>query len=186
MHTSLLSGARGNARTLFRRLVLAAFNLCGADMEFLLQHRLRSKFLALIGIQSEINLRIGESTFILDGRNIKFGSDCVIGHFFKVFDWYPIEIGDRFFASNGLTMVSATHDSITYDSLPGPITIGSNVWIGINVTIVGPVRIGDNAVIGAGALVIRDVPDNAIVAGVPAKIIRLKQGAQPRGHCTEN
>jgi acetyltransferase-like isoleucine patch superfamily enzyme len=57
---------------------------------------------------------------------------------------------------------------------PGPITIGNNVWIGINATIVGPVTIGDNAVIGAGSVVLKDIPSNAVAAGVPAKVIRFK------------
>lgn len=54
----------------------------------------------------------------------------------------------------------------------GPVVIGDNVWIGDNVTIVGPVRIGDGAVVGANSVVTRDVPDNMIVAGIPAKIIK--------------
>lgn len=54
----------------------------------------------------------------------------------------------------------------------GPVVIGSNVWIGDNVTIVGSVRIGDGVVVGANSVVTRDVPDNVIVAGIPTKIIK--------------
>lgn len=54
----------------------------------------------------------------------------------------------------------------------GPVVIGSNVWIGDNVTIVGPVRIGDGVVVGANSVVTRDVPDHVIVAGVPAKMVK--------------
>ena len=53
-----------------------------------------------------------------------------------------------------------------------PITIGNSVWIGAHATICGGVTIGDHAVIGAGAVVLHDVPENTIVAGVPAKEIR--------------
>lgn len=49
--------------------------------------------------------------------------------------------------------------------------IGNNVTIGINCTIIGDVTIGDNALIGAGAVVVKDVPENAIVAGNPARVI---------------
>lgn len=52
-----------------------------------------------------------------------------------------------------------------------PATIGDNVYIGPNVCIVEDVNIGNNATIGAGAVVVKDVPDNATVAGVPAKVI---------------
>lgn len=52
--------------------------------------------------------------------------------------------------------------------------IGDNCYIGTGVTILGPVRIGNNVTIAAGAVVIRDVPDNVVVAGVPAKIVKNK------------
>lgn len=51
-------------------------------------------------------------------------------------------------------------------------TIGDNVTLGPSVIIIGNVRVGDNAIVGAGAVVVKDVPDNAVVAGNPAKIIR--------------
>jgi len=54
----------------------------------------------------------------------------------------------------------------------GPVTIGSNVWIGDNVTIMGPVRIGDGVVVGANSVVTHDVPDNVIIGGIPAKILK--------------
>lgn len=53
-----------------------------------------------------------------------------------------------------------------------PVTIGDNCWIGANSTINPGVTIGDNVVVGSGAVVTKDVPDNCVVAGVPAKIIR--------------
>lgn len=51
--------------------------------------------------------------------------------------------------------------------------IGNNVSVGCNVAIIGDVAIGDNVVIGAGAVVVKDVPDNAVVAGNPARIIKM-------------
>ena len=53
-----------------------------------------------------------------------------------------------------------------------PIKIGNDVWIGVNVTILPGVTIGENAVVGAGAVVTKDVPDNAVVVGNPARVIR--------------
>ena len=56
----------------------------------------------------------------------------------------------------------------------GPI-IGDNVYLGANVCIIGDIKIGNNVIVGAGAVVVKDVPDNCIVAGNPARIIRRLQ-----------
>ena len=59
---------------------------------------------------------------------------------------------------------------------PGPcyFEIGDNCLVNTGATIIGPVVIGNNVTIGAGAVVTKDVPNNAVVAGVPAKVINLK------------
>ena len=54
----------------------------------------------------------------------------------------------------------------------GRCTIGNNVSLGANVTIIGNVKIGSNVIIGAGSVVIKDIPDNCIIAGNPVKIIK--------------
>jgi acetyltransferase-like isoleucine patch superfamily enzyme len=57
----------------------------------------------------------------------------------------------------------------------GPIHIKRNAWIGANATILPGVTIGENAIVAAGAVVSKDVPDNTIVGGIPAKIIKAIQ-----------
>ena len=54
-------------------------------------------------------------------------------------------------------------------------TIGDNVTLGANVTIVGDVRIGNNVIVGAGCVVVKDIPDNCVVVGNPARIIKQRE-----------
>ena len=61
----------------------------------------------------------------------------------------------------------------------GGIHISDDAWIGVGVIVLDGVRIGKGAVIGAGSVVTRDVPDNTIVAGVPAKVIRMRNDMPP-------
>jgi len=58
------------------------------------------------------------------------------------------------------------------DVIPAPVHIGRDVWIGANAVILPGVTIGDGAVIAAGAVVTKDVPENTVAGGVPAKVIK--------------
>jgi acetyltransferase-like isoleucine patch superfamily enzyme len=55
------------------------------------------------------------------------------------------------------------------------VDVGSNVWIGYGACVLRGVQVGDNAVIGTNAVVTSDVPANAVVAGIPAKVIRMRE-----------
>ena len=58
------------------------------------------------------------------------------------------------------------------------VEVGSNVWIGYGACVVRGVRVGDNAIVGANAVVTQDVPANAVVGGVPARILRVRDAPQ--------
>jgi len=91
-----------------------------------------------------------------------------------------IRIGEYTFAGHNVSIITGTHPvemkmEQRMNLVPSSgrdISIGNGVWIGSNAIILGPCTIGNNAVIAAGALVREDVPENVIVAGVPARIIR--------------
>lgn len=72
------------------------------------------------------------------------------------------------FSCRHLTTIGNKRDN---DNVSRPI-IGDNVSLGANVTIIGNIRIGDNVTIGAGSVVVKDIPNNAVAVGNPAKIIR--------------
>ncbi|OQS46817.1 hypothetical protein B0T49_13730 [Chromobacterium violaceum] len=89
-----------------------------------------------------------------------------------------VRIGCHFHAGRGLTIFSSNHNylsdsRIPYDDvdLPGPVVIEDFVWFGANVSVVPGVTVGEGAVVAMGAVVTRDVPPGAIVAGNPARII---------------
>ncbi|VED53403.1 Maltose O-acetyltransferase [Raoultella terrigena] len=78
----------------------------------------------------------------------------------------------------GVHIYTATHPLDAVERNSGreygkPVTIGNNVWIGGRAVINPGVTIGDNAVIASGAVVVKDVPPNAVVGGNPAQIIRM-------------
>ena len=89
-----------------------------------------------------------------------------------------ITLGSNIHITNGVRFI--THDGGTLlfrDRVPDleitkPITVGDNVYIGNNVLIMPGVTIGSNVVIGAGAVVSRDIPDNSVAVGVPARVIK--------------
>ena len=89
----------------------------------------------------------------------------------------PVHIGDYVMIGPNTLITTVNHPISpkgrrAHLGIGKPVVIGSDVWIGGNVTILPGVTIGSNVVIAAGAVVTKDVPDNCIVGGVPAKLIR--------------
>lgn len=86
-------------------------------------------------------------------------------------------IGDHSLIAPGVKIISANHSVNKLDGwdTAKPIVIGKHVWIAANAVILPEVNIGDYAIIGAGAVVTKNVPEYAVVAGVPAKIIKYRE-----------
>ena len=89
-----------------------------------------------------------------------------------------ITLGNNVYITNGVQFI--THDGGTLlfrKDIPDleitkPITVGNNVYFGNNVIILPGVHIGDNVIIGAGAIVTKDIPNNSVAVGVPARVIK--------------
>lgn len=77
----------------------------------------------------------------------------------------------------GVSVISSNHqsDNLRKHVKGKPITIGNNVWIGANATILPEVSIGNNVIIGANSLVSKNIPDNSIAVGNPCKVIKNKE-----------
>lgn len=115
-----------------------------------MHHHLSIKY----GIQIPSRTKIGRGFYIGHGVGIVINGGTTIGNNVRVSQFLSIGTNHR-----------------------TPAVIGDNVYIGPGVCIVEDVKIGNNAIIGAGAVVVKDVPDNATVAGVPAKIISMRDPA---------
>ena len=114
--------------------------------------------------------------FICDfGNRVTFGKNVFINHSAILSASGGIEFQDGVSLAPGVRIATINHDfnerhtKYTY----GKVTIKKNAWLGIGCTICPGVTIGENAVVAAGAVVTKDVPDNAVVGGCPAKIIKM-------------
>ena len=119
-----------------------------------------------------------EPTFRCDyGYNIHVGENFYANFDCVFLDVCEIRIGDNCFIAPGVHIYTATHllnpnKRILGGGYGKPVNIGDNVWIGGGAIINPGVKIGNNAVIGSGSVVTKDVPDNVVVGGNPAKIIK--------------
>ena len=121
-----------------------------------------------------INNAVGD---VVIGDNTRIGiHNTIIG---------PVTIGSHVNLAQGITVTALNHNfkdtTLRIDEQgisTQPVIIGDDVWIGANAVILPGVTIGNHAVVAAGAVVTKDVPDNTIVGGVPAKEIKkiLKMG----------
>ena len=105
------------------------------------------------------------------------GNNCIFNRSVVVADPLLLTVGDNVIVTGWVKLL--THDGapmifrkeIGEKYIYGPITIGDNVFIGMNSIILPGITIGNNVIIGAGSVVRKDIPDNVVVMGNPAKVI---------------
>lgn len=137
------------------------------------RHALLQQLLGQIGQDSII-----ESPFYCSyGQNIYLGDHVYLNVLCTILDCNQVRIGNHVMLGPGVQIYTAAHLLQAEERNQGleeakSIVIEDNVWLGGSAILLPGVRIGRNAVVGAGAVVSRDVPENMVVAGNPARVIR--------------
>jgi len=120
-----------------------------------------------VTVFTPLYINYGKHTKI--GRNVFINFDCTF------LDLGGITIEDGVLIAPKVNLLSEGHPTfpeIRHSLVPGHIHIKKKAWIGANATILPGVTIGENAIVASGAVVSKDVPDNTVVGGIPAKIMR--------------
>ena len=148
------------------------FNMCRpSDVEK--QQRIIRELLG----QIKGNIVITAPFYCDYGRNISVGENFYTNHNVTILDGAKVSFGDNVFIAPDCVFSTAGHPLDTEQRNQGleialPITVGNNVWIGTQVSVLPGVTIGNDVVIGAGSVVNRDIPDGVVAAGNPCRVIR--------------
>ncbi len=116
------------------------------------------------------------SPFYCDcGCRVSIGKNVIINKGATFISPGKVEIEDNVLIAPEVKIATVNHDFLDRHNLMhfGKVTIRENAWIGIGAIICPGVTVGRNAVVAAGAVATKDVPDNAVVAGNPAKVIKM-------------
>lgn len=181
----MLAGDFYNARD---KKLLEDYMSCRKTLDYFNDNRFDNQYEVLTELLGSVEKGVWiEKPFFCDyGKNISIGKDTFINFNCTFLDCGKITIGKNVLIGPGTHIYAVTHpvnpaerinpnsneDTAPYNTFTKPVSIGDNVWIGGNCSIVAGVSIGDNCVIGAGSVVTKDIPSNSLAAGNPCKIIR--------------
>lgn len=118
------------------------------------------------------NCYIGDSSRIWSGESIRIGNNVLISHNVNIVDTNSHEMHSIERSNRYTQLIKNGHWKDKGNILTSPIVIEDYAWLSFNVTVLRGVTIGKGAVIAAGSVVTKDVPDYAVVAGNPAKVIK--------------
>ena len=113
---------------------------------------------------------------------VRIGAKSVLGQECTISCFQHVEIGRECIVADRVMVIDFDHGVVEVERpirLQGiykrDVRVGHNVWIGYGACILRGVTVGDNAILGTSTVVTRDVPDNAVVGGIPAKVIRMRE-----------
>jgi putative colanic acid biosynthesis acetyltransferase WcaF len=137
---------------------------------------LRAAILKLFGARTGFKAKFARTAWVEMPWNLTLADYVAFGPRVIVYNLGPVTVGAHTVISQGVHICAGTHDyeDPSYPLVKAPIVIGNYVWIAADAFIGPGVTIGDGAVVGARAVVVKDVPPWTVVAGNPAKPIKMR------------
>ena len=144
----------------------------------------KNRLLRLTGMEIGGNVAIDHGFTCLTGQEeyIHIGDYSAIGIGARFWNFNHIYVGKFCMFAADVTLVNGGHAVDSLEPFSGPLHIGNGCWIGNGARIVGPLSIGDNVIVAAGAVVVKDVPAGTVVAGVPARVVRMREISEELWH----
>jgi acetyltransferase-like isoleucine patch superfamily enzyme len=170
----------------WRRTLTAAGRRWRTDGPLFLGRRLE------LEIAREGEVRFGRFVWIGDRTKIRchegeveIGAKTVIGQECTISAYQRVRIGEQCVIADRAMFIDFDHGVVEVERpirLQGiykrDVEVGANVWIGYGACILRGVRVGDNSIVGTNTVVTKDVPANAVVAGVPARVVRMREAPE--------
>ena len=133
-------------------------------------------------------LRFGRFAWIGDGTKIRchegeveIGAKTVIGQECTISAYQRVRIGEQCVIADRAMFIDFDHGVVEVERpirvqgiYKRDVEVGSNVWVGYGACVLRGVQVGDNSIVGTSTVLTRDIPANAVVAGAPARIIRMR------------
>src|SRR5262245_35046091 len=116
---------------------------------------------------------------------VRIGAKTVLGQECTISAYQHVSIGRECIVADRVMLIDFDHGVVEVEKpirhqgiYKRDVNVGNNVWIGYGACFLRGVTVGDNAIVGTNSVVTRDVPDNAVVGGVPARLLRMRD--EPR------
>jgi acetyltransferase-like isoleucine patch superfamily enzyme len=157
------------------RMSLDGMLFLGGGVKLQIGRRGRASFGRWVWIGHDTKIRCHEG-------EVRIGDKTVLGQECTISAYQHVSIGEQCILADRSMLIDFDHNVAEVERpirvqgiYKRDVRVGNNVWIGYEAKILRGVTVGDNSIIGAGAVVTKDVPANAVVAGAPARVIRMRE-----------